>query len=637
MDLPEITDEDIHWAETSIGLDEGCFDDDRKNVLKALTSVDIQACPGSGKTTLLVAKLAILGKKWKEATSGFCVLSHTNVAREEIQNRLGKTEVGQALLSYPHFIGTIHSFVSEYIALPWIRSLGYPVKIVDREITLKRRWCQIPVRLRQSCLKNYTEEILDSKEIGKPQSIRIGKGYLKEDSDTYKTLKESIEESYRSGYFTYNELFLFALDALGHYPAMIENLQHRFPFVFIDEAQDCSEIQNQLISHIFPANEPTLIRQRFGDGNQAIFDFPGGDKVLTDSFPQDGAISISNSLRLSPAIANFADPLGLKPYRMSGLNSPASERLNTIFVFSDETISQVLSAFGTLLLQTFSDDELKKGKCWAVGQIHHGDRDNPRGSCIQHYWKEYSPDLNRQNPEFFHLCDYCNAGIRRIKETGDASGGINLIARGIERLLSESMSLSFPYSQHPYRQLKRDFQDQGGDVSSFENGMRTLLLEDSITQENWNKIWDSSLKPLLEKFFNKTIKSTFADWSAEVPFASDQKQTNVYYYTSSSDERSVPIHVGSIHSVKGQTHLATLVLDTFWYDMNLGCLKDWLANQRQGEGNEKARNQTRLKCHYVAMTRPTDLLCLAIHKDQFDDFNENSLTSAGWKIQRLDR
>ena len=105
----EITDEDILWAKDIMG-GKIHFDSARADVIKNMESVDIQAFPGSGKTTILVAKLAILAKKWSYSNAGICVLSHTNVAREEIEERLGNTEIGRKLLSYPHFIGTMHSF-----------------------------------------------------------------------------------------------------------------------------------------------------------------------------------------------------------------------------------------------------------------------------------------------------------------------------------------------------------------------------------------------------------------------------------------------------------------------------------------------------------------------------------------------
>ena len=39
-------------------------DDDRISVLKAMRSIDVQACPGSGKTTLIATKLVLLAEKW---------------------------------------------------------------------------------------------------------------------------------------------------------------------------------------------------------------------------------------------------------------------------------------------------------------------------------------------------------------------------------------------------------------------------------------------------------------------------------------------------------------------------------------------------------------------------------------------
>ena len=87
----QITDEDIEWVKTimpDIQLDE-C----RIRILKNMESVDIYACPGSGKTTILVAKLAILSRRWKWSNRGICVLSHTNVAREEIEERLGGARI----------------------------------------------------------------------------------------------------------------------------------------------------------------------------------------------------------------------------------------------------------------------------------------------------------------------------------------------------------------------------------------------------------------------------------------------------------------------------------------------------------------------------------------------------------------
>jgi superfamily I DNA/RNA helicase len=145
FELPVITNDDIQWVTYILGLPENAFcgadgTDPRKEVLKDMTSIDVSACPGSGKTTLLVAKLAILANKWKYRTKGICVLSHTNAARDEIEKRIGHSAAGRSLLAYPHFIGTIHGFVDQFLTLPWLRSKGYRINIVDTDICQEWRW-----------------------------------------------------------------------------------------------------------------------------------------------------------------------------------------------------------------------------------------------------------------------------------------------------------------------------------------------------------------------------------------------------------------------------------------------------------------------------------------------------------------
>ena len=120
---PLILDADVEWITALLNLRPHAFtgasnDDPRLEALKSHRIMDVEACPGSGKTTLLVAKLGALSRQWQDTTRGICVLSHTNVARHEIEAGLGTTSEGQRLMGYPHFVGTIHSFVNEFLALP---------------------------------------------------------------------------------------------------------------------------------------------------------------------------------------------------------------------------------------------------------------------------------------------------------------------------------------------------------------------------------------------------------------------------------------------------------------------------------------------------------------------------------------
>ena len=118
----EITDDDIEKVEQK--FDNIKFDDGSKAFIKCMESKDIQACPGAGKTTSLVAKLDILANHMPfDDNSGILVLTHTNVAVNEIKKKLGAN--AKIVLGYPNHVGTFQSFVNKFLAVPmYIKLIG---------------------------------------------------------------------------------------------------------------------------------------------------------------------------------------------------------------------------------------------------------------------------------------------------------------------------------------------------------------------------------------------------------------------------------------------------------------------------------------------------------------------------------
>lgn len=94
------------------------------------------------------------------------------------------------------------------------------------------------------------------------------------------------------------------------------------------------------------------------------------------------------------------------------------------------------------------------------------------------------------------------------------------------------------------------------------------------------------------------------------------------------------MRVGSIHSVKGETHSATLVLDTFYRKHHLTMLKPWLLGKQSGGSGSKTL-LSRLRQHYVAMTRPSHLLCLAMREDCLSETDLAELKNRGWRVARV--
>jgi hypothetical protein len=669
---PSVTDEDICWVARLLSLPKSSFygedgTDPRQEVIKCKGQIDVAACPGSGKTTLLVAKLAIIASKWRYSTRGVCALSHTNVARSEIETRLGNTSVGRRLLSYPHYIGTIHGFMNEFLAMPWLRSLGCPVKIIDTEICEIRRWGKLNWGSRSYLKKNH---------VG-PSDIRIvdasfrlakknGQFPCGDHTETYKDVQRACREAGQEGYYCYDDMFLWAKELMEKVPHVVHVLRARFPILFIDEAQDNSEDQSALLYRIFRQGGAPVIRQRFGDSNQAIFDSLSASEVTTDSFP-DSAIQkdLPNSYRFGQRIADIANPLGVHPHGLKGqgpkkkcLASGVADGRHTLFLFDDGSVTKVLDSYGELLVGTFSEQELSEGTFTAVGQIHTrsddvDERKFPR--CVGDFWAGYDPQLTSRDPKPSTLVQYIRVGMARAERVGEAYPVVEKVAEGLLRLaaMAEGATVK-PHHAYNHRCVS-DLLPRGSVARERYEALITefAVERETLTKATWESTWESVAREIGETISGASLPNPEADafllWNGDsdvhdLSALAERTRDNVYRYP--NNHPRVKIRVGSIHSVKGETHTATLVLETFWYGEkglhNLEMLLPWLDGTNSGGLKVSDRQKRRLKVHYVAMTRPTHLLCLAMKRSTFQsdqgDLSKaitQKLESRGWEIRSV--
>lgn len=102
------------------------------------------------------------------------------------------------------------------------------------------------------------------------------------------------------------------------------------------------------------------------------------DLVLAETFIQKDRFVGCH--RFGQKIAHLAGPLALNPCVLKGqgpkarLKSGAQEALHTIFLFDENSVTEVLDKYAELLLRTFTQEELsegsRKGMFVAVGQVH---------------------------------------------------------------------------------------------------------------------------------------------------------------------------------------------------------------------------------------------------------------------------
>jgi len=632
--------------------------DPRQEVLKCMDSIDVAACPGSGKTTLLVAKLAILAEKWQYRTRGICVLSHTNAARHEIEKHLGNTATGRRLLGYPHYIGTIHGFVNEFLAMPWLRSLGYPIKMIDTEVCHRRRWNSLPHNIRIGLEQNhYGPSVLSVKtsDFGVGQ-VRWGKGkQLGTNTPTYSNIQNACRDSADDGYFCYDEMFMWAGELMGTVFGVVDVLRNRFPILLIDEAQDNSKEQSAILSRIFMEGDNAVIRQRFGDANQAIFDFLGAEEAAADKFPGASKMELPNSYRFGQTIAKMADPLGLKPYDLQGLGpkrplasgSPAGQ--HTIFLFNENSAAKVLDAYGELLLDTFSDLELCEEwfTATAIGQIHRPPDESNNDKFphhVKHYWEHYDPELTKPDPTPPSFMQYVFAGQGKSEFQHETHAMVEKIAEGFLRLSGFTTGEeSRARPKYLHRHIIQLLEISPDILEQYQNLIVQFTVKQEVpTTETWEGHWRGIVRSIAQAIAGSPLSEEadgFLMWNVKpvtpaTPIDAHRSRSNIYRYHKNG--REVFIQAGSIHSVKGQTHSATLVLETFFHKHNLELLLPWLTKEKHGCDKSVGKQQRdRLKLHYVAMTRPTHLLCLAMKKDVLKAEHIDAIQNRGWQLLQV--
>jgi hypothetical protein len=654
-----VTDDDVAWVCDLLRLPKTAFsgtdgEDPRLGVLKSNETLDIEACPGSGKTTLLVAKLAILARKWNDRRRGVCVLSHTNVARREIEQRLGSTEAGEPLLSYPHFVGTIHGFVNEFLAIPWLRSKPLPIRMIDDATCQARRWMKLPLATRNALETNRHDAAL-LKVAGVDfgvGDVRWGRrGKLGANTPTYQAIQAACRETSEEGFFCYDEMFLWSNELLDKVSDIRPALRERFPILFIDEVQDNSELQSALLFRLFSEGCKPVIRQRFGDANQAIYQHAGQTEgATTDQFPDPHfRTDIPNSHRFGQQIADYANPLGLEPQHLVGCG-PRCETIaadtadsHAVFLFDDKAVQHAITTYARYLTEVFSEQELQVGVFTAVGGRHRPGEDNNLPRFVGHYWPEYDHELTAADPRLKTFYQYVQAGRTSANASGETFDIVEKVADGILRLVCLSNPLADLANRRRKHRYVLELLTEDPATTAGYRGLVTAIAVEArdLTVDEWKDRWESVVRDISGMIGGTQPDSDAARAFLEWPVEDDGEQQvrpsrqgdNIFRYP--AEDPKVEVRVGSIHSVKGETHTATLVLDTYYYKHHLQTLKPWLLGQKRGRGEEGVVNVSRLKQHYVAMTRPSHLLCLAMREDAFAEEELAQLKSIGWRVARV--
>jgi DNA helicase II / ATP-dependent DNA helicase PcrA len=245
----------------------------------------LKACPGSGKTEVVGLKAAYVIHSWQGFPSGIAVLTFTNDAADEIKGRVTQF-VGEDGAGYPHYIGTLDSWLHGYIANPFAHLItGYKGRHGDRSINIVddssesgflnaflTRW-GLNTTGKPMANQYYIEREPGQKEC----FFSSGNHIIDERRNScalepwrIQNLKDTKQRFWASGFATYQDIEIICLDLLVGYNSLCRLLAKRFPFLIVDECQDLSWIQLQILDKL--RGEGTKLHL-VGDLNQGIYEF----------------------------------------------------------------------------------------------------------------------------------------------------------------------------------------------------------------------------------------------------------------------------------------------------------------------------------------------------------------------------
>lgn len=655
----KITEEDIQYTERILLPEGKFFDDERRTFIKNLETLDLQAVPGSGKTTVLLAKLLILEKKLPfEDGSGILVISHTNAAIDEIKSRIQKH--CPKLFSYPNFIGTIQSFVDTYLAIPYFTNkTGNKLLRIDgvsydeiSEILFRYNLSgyssQEQANARyliksQEILNKYRFGFIDGKfeiltEInGKPLSIQKPKRKNQKkwvDFTAIEKMKIATwlidfkKRIWNEGIIHYDDAYYFAETYIMRFPMIIDIIQMRFSYVLVDEMQDMDKHQYDILEKLFyNEEEKHPVFQRIGDKNQSIFN--GIVKIDEIWVDRKTILHINGSQRLSAEIANIVDRFALhRPAGFKIVGENANGFKPIILKYNSNTISNIIPIFKSIISQldahpdnsNFSQRLRQKNDNgsfkFPIKIIAWVAKEKPE-ITLRTYYSNFSDKLHKPKIDYEFLNEYL---INYDKQLNTLSSIRKNILNAFLKILRLESVLDSKGKLHTISSLLERLKTFDEDN---ENRNEVFLLNIynwtlGIIKGNMGEILNQIriYIPDFLQIFGKEIRN-----SKDFIESEDKNSTEL---TETKTEHSniikfsdLEAEVTTIHSVKGQTHSATLFLESFYQGKYES---ERLFNQFLGNpfNETKVYHKESTKMAYVGLSRATDLLCVAIHEDRFE-------------------
>lgn len=562
-------------------------DDFRRNIASSpLTdSITVQAGPGSGKTTLLIERLKYIIENRINAVSGIACITYTNAAKEEIIMRLQNEGIQ---LPTDLFIGTIHSFLLEYVIKPYSHfehKEGIPYKLASAGFARGYKDYIAKMLKRPHYLINEDMfkafESLGRDERGNPCCYRNKIS----PQDALEWKKFIINK----GYIDQQDVIYLSYIVLKKYEHIRNALSSSFKYILVDEYQDVTFYQEQLFSLVEHSSFFCV-----GDTNQSIYSFTGAKPGIFQAKWNNESYknyTLTNNFRSTQYIVQFANHKTNIEQKGAGKN--ATRKQKVIFLKDIKEASEAIQLFQSICTDIECEEQQKP---FMILSRRNEYVKNIAG-LLKEQKVEVSPFLKKLAKEHYRRFQILQNFILAISYKRR-----NEFDRAVERM-SEAFSYLF-FNEHPnYIALTEigysKFMWKKLQIFTLQFLDNLVLTETSVAELfiALKKFLMEESKKLYGKSIGKKLHMLSYDWKNQVKTSKSTMLSHLIEQLElqgnfSENEDSVI----NIHDAKGQEAECVLVMAD-----SESQLMEWL---QKNEELEEAR------VGYVAFSRARKLLCV---------------------------
>jgi len=565
--------------------------DIKKQIVEKTGLFVVKACPGSGKTLSVAKRLAQKLLNWKFHYRGIATISFTNVAWQEIEKNLDDEFKIKIPIFYPHFLGTIDSFINQYIFLPF----GHLVLRIDKKPELVgppyNNWEPIGSGWfwgREECNRNRCKLNDFSYDVNNNLTNFSPKSHFENCESNHRFCMEKKKLFNKKGYATQLDANYFAMKILEKYPQIAKALSYRFPVLMIDEAQDTSEIQMKIIDLLIKngLKEVMLI----GDPDQSIYEWrTAKPKLFEEKYERwkKNSLLLNENYRSSQKICDFFS-------KISSFNkTPASNDEYKYFNFTpqiweykDQNYDNLIRKFKKLR----KDNGIKPE---TVAILSRSKNFLSKISGVRINGNELNP-WNDSNSKNFAKSKY-------LFDKGDYKDAFHLLEKAVcaikkDKKFCNKEELDSIVGEYGFIQWRKEIFNLIKLLS--DTGLR---LGEWVKQSNKkirikeNIISDSKFQLKIKR---NRAPNIYSELYFNEIFAKEESRINKNNYT-----------IRTVHSVKGETFEAVLLF-----------VKKKGGNDQNYEKilDSKIEKNEELRILYVAMTRPRKILIIAVPEGSKD-------------------